>query len=50
MEQAFDYLDAPVKRVVGADAPMPYAESLVKLTVPQTEWVIDAVRQVCYRG
>lgn len=49
MEQAFDYLDAPVKRVVGADVPMPYAESLVNLTIPQVEWVIDAVKQVCYR-
>ncbi len=50
MEKAFDYLDAPVKRIVGADVPMPYAESLVKLTIPQVEWVVDAIKQVCYRG
>lgn len=48
-EQAFDYLDAPVLRVAGADVPMPYADNLEKLSVPQVSWVVDAVRQVCYR-
>ncbi len=49
MEQAFDDLDAPVKRVTGIDVPMPYADNLVKLTLPQTEWVMRAVREVCYK-
>lgn len=49
MEQAFDDLDAPVKRVTGIDVPMPYADNLVKLTLPQTEWVMQAVREVCYK-
>jgi len=31
---AFDYLDAPMARVVGADVPMPYSESIEKLAVP----------------
>jgi pyruvate dehydrogenase E1 component beta subunit len=33
-EQAFDYLDAPVVRVTGADTPMPYAASLERLALP----------------
>lgn len=49
MEQAFDYLDAPVMRVTGADVPMPYADNLVNLTLPQVGQVVDVVRQVCYR-
>ncbi len=49
MEHGFDDLDAPVVRVTGADVPMPYAESLVKLTIPQVSWVVDAAKQVCYR-
>ena len=34
MEQAFDYLDAPVARVTGKDVPMPYAANLEKLALP----------------
>jgi pyruvate dehydrogenase E1 component beta subunit len=49
MEQAFDYLDAPVTRVTGADVPMPYAANLEKLALPSVEKVIEAARAVCYR-
>ncbi|MEM7197494.1 MAG: pyruvate dehydrogenase complex E1 component subunit beta [Pseudomonadota bacterium] len=49
MEEAFDWLDAPVTRVAGPDVPMPYAENLEKLAVPQTIDVINAVKSVCYR-
>ena len=48
MEQAFDYLDAPVRRLSGADAPMPYAKNLEKLALPDTERLIAAVREVAY--
>lgn len=48
MEQAFDYLDAPVKRVCSADVPMPYAANLEKLALPQTEHIVQAVREVFY--
>ena len=34
MENAFDYLDAPVARVTGKDVPMPYAANLEKLALP----------------
>ncbi len=49
MEQAFDWLDAPVVRVCGADVPMPYAANLEKLAIPQPETVIEAAKSVCYR-
>lgn len=50
MEQAFDYLDAPVARVAGADVPLPYAANLEKLALPQATHIIDAVKQVCYKA
>ncbi len=46
-EQAFDDLDAPVERVTGANAPMPYARNLEKLKTPSTEKILAAVRRVC---
>lgn len=49
MEQAFDYLDAPVARVTGADVPLPYAANLEKLALPQADKVVAAAKQVCYR-
>jgi pyruvate dehydrogenase E1 component beta subunit len=49
MERAFDYLDAPVKRVTGKDVPMPYAANLEKLALPNVGDVVEAARAVCYR-
>jgi pyruvate dehydrogenase E1 component beta subunit len=49
MEQAFDYLDAPVARVAGVDVPMPYAANLEKLALPQAAQIAEAAKQVCYR-
>ncbi|MDH5748971.1 MAG: pyruvate dehydrogenase complex E1 component subunit beta, partial [Rhodospirillales bacterium] len=49
MEHGFDYLDAPVARVAGADVPMPYAANLEKLSLPQPEDVVRAAKSVCYR-
>ena len=46
--EAFDYLDAPVARVSGLDAPMHYARALEKLIVPDADAVVNAVRHVCY--
>ncbi|HVF54788.1 MAG TPA: pyruvate dehydrogenase complex E1 component subunit beta [Pyrinomonadaceae bacterium] len=48
MERAFDYLDAPVVRVSGVDAPMPYAKNLEKLALPDVPRLVAAVRQVSY--
>ncbi|MBK8009329.1 MAG: pyruvate dehydrogenase complex E1 component subunit beta [Rhizobiales bacterium] len=49
MDEAFDYLDAPVKRVTGEDVPMPYAANLEKLALPNAAKVIEAARAVTYR-
>jgi pyruvate dehydrogenase E1 component beta subunit len=49
MEDAFDYLDAPVTRVTGKDVPMPYAANLEKLALPSVAEVVAAAKAVCYR-
>ena len=49
MDQAFDWLDAPVINLTGKDVPMPYAANLEKLALVTTDEVVDAVRQVTYR-
>ena len=48
MEQAFDWLDAPVKRVTGADVPMPYAANLEHLALAQPDEIAAAAKDVCY--
>ncbi len=47
-ERAFDYLDAPVKRVSGVDVPMPYAKNLEDLAIPSVDQIVAAVREVSY--
>ncbi|WP_170564521.1 pyruvate dehydrogenase complex E1 component subunit beta [Ruegeria atlantica] len=49
IQEAFDYLDAPVINCTGKDVPMPYAANLEKLALITTEEVIAAVKQVTYR-
>ncbi|MFB9265322.1 pyruvate dehydrogenase complex E1 component subunit beta [Bradyrhizobium erythrophlei] len=49
MENAFDYLDAPVARVSGKDVPMPYAANLEKLALPSVAEVVAAAKAVSYR-
>jgi pyruvate dehydrogenase E1 component beta subunit len=48
MERAFDHLDAPVKRLSGVDAPMPYARNLERLALPDVDKIVAAVREVSY--
>ena len=50
MEEAFDWLDAPVSRVSGADVPLPYAANLERLALPQAETIAQAAKAVCYRS
>ncbi|MCA3246131.1 MAG: pyruvate dehydrogenase complex E1 component subunit beta [Azospirillum sp.] len=50
MEECFDHLDAPVKRVCGLDIPLPYAANLEKLALPQPDWIADAAKAVLYRN
>ncbi|NTJ64322.1 pyruvate dehydrogenase complex E1 component subunit beta [Agrobacterium rhizogenes] len=49
MQQAFDYLDAPILTIAGKDVPMPYAANLEKLALPSVAEVVDAVKAVCYK-
>jgi pyruvate dehydrogenase E1 component beta subunit len=48
MEQGFDLLDAPIRRVASVDAPLPYAANLEQASLPQVEQIIEAGRAVCY--
>jgi pyruvate dehydrogenase E1 component beta subunit len=47
-EEAFDDLDAPVERVTGENAPMPYARNLELLKTPSKAKIAAAIRRVCY--
>jgi pyruvate dehydrogenase E1 component beta subunit len=49
MDQAFDWLDAPVARVAAEDVPLPYAANLERLALPQADDIVKAAKAVCYR-
>ncbi|MBD9526906.1 pyruvate dehydrogenase complex E1 component subunit beta [Paracoccus sp. PAR01] len=49
MENAFDYLDAPVINCTGKDVPMPYAANLEKLALITSDEVVAAVKKVTYK-
>ena len=46
MEEAFDYLDAPAKRVAALDTPIPYAEPLYRAVIPDPDKIAKAVREI----
>lgn len=48
-EEAFDYLDAPVARVAGAEVPMPYSFPLEQLAIPDAQRIAAAARQLVNR-
>jgi acetoin:2,6-dichlorophenolindophenol oxidoreductase subunit beta len=47
MVGAFDYLDEPVRRLGGADVPIPFAPNLEDLTIPSAEQIISIVKEMC---
>jgi len=47
--EAFDYLDAPVERITGADIPTPYASSLDALAFPDTPLIAKVAKRALYR-
>ena len=49
-EKAFDWLDAPISRVTGLDVPLPYAENLEKMALPQVEDIVEAALSICNRS
>lgn len=46
MENAFDYLDAPIERVTGLDTPIPYAEPLYRAVIPNPDWIVKGVKKI----
>ena len=50
VEDAFDYLDAPIERITGVDVPMPYAEKLEKAALPSVEDIVKVAARACYRS
>ena len=49
IENAFDYLDAPVKRISSKDVPMPYALNLEKECLPSVDDIVNGIKEVCYK-
>ena len=49
-KDAFDYLDAPIKRVTSMDVPLPYAPTLIEAYLPNTERIIAEVKAVLYKA
>jgi len=48
-KNAFDYLDAPIRRVTSADVPLPYAPTLIDVALPNVIKTVKAVKEVMYR-
>lgn len=49
-KEAFDYLDAPIRRVTSMDVPLPYAPTLIDAYLPNPERIIAAVKDVLYKS
>ena len=47
-KEGFDYLDAPIRRITSADAPMHYAPNLVALYLPDVSRTVKLVKEVMY--
>jgi pyruvate dehydrogenase E1 component beta subunit len=45
-EEAFDYVDAPIKRVAQQEVPLPYNQALEQMALPQVEDIVMAVKEV----
>ena len=48
--EAFDFLDAPIRRLCGRDIPIPYNRELERATVPQVEDIVGAARELALEG
>jgi len=47
IDEAFDYLDAPIKKLTSVDAPLPYAENLERLALPKTRDIVRVAKELC---
>jgi pyruvate dehydrogenase E1 component beta subunit len=50
IEEAFDYLDAPVKKLASVDAPLPYAANLERLALPKVQNIVKTAQELCQRN
>ena len=50
MEMGFDYLDAPVVRIAGADVPIPMSPALEEVAIPRVSDIVEAVKKLCNHG
>ena len=48
-KDAFDYLDAPIRRITTADTPLPYAPTLIEVSLPNVAKVLQVVKEVMYK-
>ena len=48
--EAFDYLDAPIRRIAGKNVPIPYNRNLERAAVPQVEDIVAAARALAQEG
>ena len=48
-KDAFDYLDAPIRRITAADAPLHYAPNLVAAALPDVARTVKLVKEVMYQ-
>jgi pyruvate/2-oxoglutarate/acetoin dehydrogenase E1 component len=44
-EKAFDYLDGPIERIAALDTPIPFNRSLEKIVIPQTDMIIQRIKE-----
>lgn len=49
-KNAFDYLDAPIRRITSADVPLPYAPTLIEEALPNIVKTVKAIKEVMYRA
>ena len=50
IDEAFDYLDAPIKKLASVDAPLPYAENLERLALPKAKDIIRVAKELCNKS
>ncbi len=47
IDEAFDYLDAPIKKLASVDSPLPYAANLERLALPKANDIIKVAKELC---
>jgi len=50
IDEAFDYLDAPIKKLASVDAPLPYAQNLESMALPKTHDIVRSAIELCNKN